>query len=216
VGKLIGGLSNSCEEVEFDIYPEASRPSISWQIAYEELRGPEIYFPWGENADNGSWISVFDKYIRVKARVCGGDIGGSPGRFKAIYRVWWQEPPAGQVNRTGSYVTWDNDKIDYVIEPNVVTSDVVEFRLCLGEGLTWEKRLNLPDGLGNSWNLIVKDNERCDTEGLWANQVSNGQVLSFSKEKGIILGMKVVYAISLRDLGDLRGGSRVTFTWVKD
>jgi hypothetical protein len=92
VGALPAGISNSCEEVEFDIFPEAVRPANA-QIAYEELRGPETYFPWGENADNGSWITVFNDHIHVKARVCGGAVGGSPGRFKAIYRVWWQPSP---------------------------------------------------------------------------------------------------------------------------
>ena len=223
VGKLVGGLSNSCEEVEVDIFPPEAKPlysQITYQLAYEELRGPETHFPWGENADNGSWISVFDNHIRVKARVCGGDIFGSPGRFKAIYRVWWRAQPVGQVLRTGSFETWDHDKIEYVIEPNVVASDMVEFGLCLGHGLTWEKRINMPDDLSNSKDLIVKDSKQCDTESLLANQVSHGQVLGqvliFSKEKGLFAGITNVYYLPLSDLGNLPGGARVTFTWVKD
>jgi hypothetical protein len=84
-----GPIIPSCEKQEFDIFPEAPRPPNS-KVAYEELRGPETFFPWGENGDNGSWIQVFDDHIHVKAQVCGGAIGGSPGRFKAIYRVSWQ------------------------------------------------------------------------------------------------------------------------------
>ncbi len=209
-----GPIIPSCEEVEFDIFPEAPRPPNS-QIAYEELRGPETYFPWGENNDNGSWITLFDDHIRVKAKVCGGALGGSPGRFKAIYRVWWKVMPPGEIRRTGSFVTPDKDDIHYVIEPHAVASDIVEFQLCLGPGLTWEKKLNLPDGIGNSWDLIVRDNKRCDTNSLWAGQVLNGQKLTFSKAKEFGR-VRAIHTLALSDLGTLPGGTRVTFTWMKD
>ena len=94
VAETPGPIFPSCEKQEFDIYPEASRPANS-VVHYEELRGayPEVFFPWGENADNGSWITVLGDHIHVKAQVCGGALFGSPGRFKAIYRVWWGDPP---------------------------------------------------------------------------------------------------------------------------
>jgi hypothetical protein len=88
-GALPFGWSNSCEQVEFDIFPEVSRPPNS-RIKYEELPGPETFWPWGKDANNGSWVTSFDDHVHVKARVCGGGLGGSPGRFKAIYRVWWE------------------------------------------------------------------------------------------------------------------------------
>ena len=95
-----GPIFPSCEKQEFDIYPEAPRPPDS-VVAYQELRGsyPEVHFPWGENADNGSWIQSRGDYIHVKAQVCGGALGGSPGRFKALYRVWWQPKPVDQPPR---------------------------------------------------------------------------------------------------------------------
>jgi hypothetical protein len=93
VGVLPFGLSNSCEEVNFDIFPEPSRPPGA-HIGYEERRGPETYWPWGEDANNGSWITGYDDHVHIKARVCGGPVFGSPGRFKAIYRVWWQVAPS--------------------------------------------------------------------------------------------------------------------------
>jgi hypothetical protein len=86
---------NACEEVDFTMNPEAARP-FNYEIGYEELRGPETYFPHGQDANNGSWITV-DPFsrdsIRIKAKVCGGFFGGSPGRFKAIYNVWWERRP---------------------------------------------------------------------------------------------------------------------------
>lgn len=93
---LVGrsGWINTCEKQEFDIAPEAPRPS-NGIVKYQELRSsyPELYFPWGENSDNGSLITIFSDHIHVKAGICGGGIGGSPGRFKALYRVWWEEGP---------------------------------------------------------------------------------------------------------------------------
>lgn len=95
VGALPFGMSNSCEAVDFTLAPEQQRPEprSDWMIAYEERRGPETFFPWGQDANNGSWIDVNDDHIRVRARVCGGALFGSPGRFKAIYRVWWTPRP---------------------------------------------------------------------------------------------------------------------------
>jgi hypothetical protein len=86
------GWSTSCEEVDFDIFPEASRPPNS-RIKYEELPGPEIFWPSGKDDNNGSWVTSFDDHVHVKARVCGSGLWGSPGRFKAIYRVWWEPLP---------------------------------------------------------------------------------------------------------------------------
>jgi hypothetical protein len=78
----------SCEQAEFDLSPEAPRPAGS-HVAYQESRGPECHFPWGQDANNGSWVTVYDDHIHVRAQVCGWFFGGSPGRFKALYRVWW-------------------------------------------------------------------------------------------------------------------------------
>ena len=211
-----GPIVPSCEQVEVDLAPDGDipRPSNSF-VGWEELRGPECFFPWGENADNGSWVRVFDDHIRIKARVCGGALGGSPGRFKAIYRVWWEQRPPGSLRRTGSFTTSDRDDIAYVIDPGTVGLDIVEFKICLGPGITWEKRLNMPDGQGSSWDLIARDNIRCATNTLWANQVLNGQSLTFSKAK-FLGAMTPVHTLPLSSLGSLPPGTRVTFTWMKD
>jgi len=91
-----GPIIPSCESQEFDLAPETARPPNS-VVGYEELRGsyPDVYFPWGENNDNGSWVTNLGDHIHVKAKVCGGALFGSPGRFKALYRVWWS--PTDQI-----------------------------------------------------------------------------------------------------------------------
>jgi len=88
-------VPGECQEVSFDLTPDAPRPpgaNIQWQ----EFRGPETLFPPGVSGGSGSWITPLtspgtsgaDK-VNIRARVCG-QYAGSPGRFKAIYRVWWQ------------------------------------------------------------------------------------------------------------------------------
>jgi len=79
-----------CEAAILGVVPEAPRPSPSSVIGWEELRGPETFWPLGENAQNGSWVTDLGNAILVNASVCGGGVGKSPGRFKAFYRVWWK------------------------------------------------------------------------------------------------------------------------------
>jgi len=93
-----GPIIPSCEEASFTLAPPTSRPSAAASLRYEELIGPETYFSWGQDANNGSWVTyvpfagnpVAAYAIMVRAKVCGGALGGPPGRFKALYRVWWQ------------------------------------------------------------------------------------------------------------------------------
>jgi hypothetical protein len=193
--------------------PETPRPANS-ELTFQELRGPECYFPVGQNANNGSWIVRYDDHIRIKAKVCGGGLGGAPGRFKALYRVWWTVKPPEQLTRFGSFTTvTDGNTITYMIEPGVVNTGTVEFKLCLGPGLTAQKQMNLPDGLGSSWNITVQDNIRCAHESLWANQVYNGQTLTFLKANPFL---SRVHTLPLSGLGPIPPGSRVTFTWIND
>ncbi len=117
-------------------------------------------------------------------------------------------PPAA-AGRTGGFLTSDGDYIQWEAEPSAVSADRVSFELCLGSGLTWEKHMNLPDGLGHSSDLVVKDQTRCAADTLRANQVNNGQLLTFYKYKGgLNLGvMTKVQEIFLSGFGTTGGNS---------
>jgi hypothetical protein len=78
-----------CQAAALDLSPDQPRPPGA-SLGWEELRGPETFWPNGENASNRSTITDLGDRIAVRARVCGGGLGGSPGRFKAFYRVWWK------------------------------------------------------------------------------------------------------------------------------
>ncbi len=82
-----------CERAIFEVVPDAPRPAPSSVVAWEEIEGPETRWPHGgRDAQNGSWVtSLGDRIlVLVDAGVCGAGLHGSPGRFKAFYRVWWK------------------------------------------------------------------------------------------------------------------------------
>ncbi|MFN0181284.1 MAG: hypothetical protein ACKVZ0_20955 [Gemmatimonadales bacterium] len=89
---------NSCATVAHKLRPDTPQPPGTTRLGFQELRGPETFFPWGETprSPDGSLVNLMHDpsqggwYVQIAARVCGGGFGGSPGRFKAIYRVWWQ------------------------------------------------------------------------------------------------------------------------------
>lgn len=142
---------------------------------------------------------------------------GQAARMKAVLTSddWRNKLLAGQALRTGWFKTSDGDSITYTIEPFGSPSNEVGFRLCLAGSVTWAKRLTMPDGQGSSWDLNASGSNSCATNSLWATQVTNGQSLTFSKAK--LLG--VITSVLVKPLNDflpLPGGSRVTFTWVKD
>jgi hypothetical protein len=129
----------SCQSQEFDVIPEAPRPPNT-VVAYEELRAgyPEVYFPGGENQDTGSWVTNLGDHIHVKAKVCGQQFG-SPGRFKALYRVWWT-PTEQAVPRPLTYyriLTFAGKVLD--VEANSCTdgAHVIQYTWNGGDNQRW-------------------------------------------------------------------------------
>jgi hypothetical protein len=123
----------------------------------------------------------------------------------------WSEMDAGELRTQDSA-----DLIRYNIERGVLVNDppVVVFKLHIGETSTgWRKNINMPDGLGSNWDIGV-DGKGAEAENsLWADQVRNGQVLTFSKAK--FLGV-MTSVLQLGDLSGLRPNDRVTFSWITD
>jgi hypothetical protein len=116
----------------------------------------------------------------------------------------------------GTMATNDNDTINYRIEKNAVSQDVVEFVLELGNGITWWKAINMPDGEGNDWDIECQDNNRIASNGLWAGQVRNGQCLTFKKAKFGGRHQSNAEGYKLCNLEKLIPGTKVIFTWIRD
>jgi len=108
----------------------------------------------------------------------------------------------------------DADLIGYVVQKNAVPPQVVEFTLIIGNTSSgWAKAIIMPDGLGSQWEIRAQGRGASATNGLWADQVHNGQVLTFRKPKFLGIWTDV---IQIGFLGDLDPGDRVVFTWRRD
>jgi hypothetical protein len=97
--------------------------------------------------------------------------------------------------------------IDHGGDPNTVV-----FRLNNQSPEGWDKALVLRDGLGGQWWIQAKGFGQAEN-GLWADQVRNGQPIDFWKPK--FLG-QWTDIFSVRGLERLAPGSVVTFTWKND
>jgi hypothetical protein len=116
---------------------------------------------------------------------------------------------------TGSFATEDPaDLIDYVVQKNAAPLAVVEFSLVLGHTTSgWAKAIIMPDGLGSQWEIRAQGRGASASNGLWAEQVRNGQVLTFRKPGFLGIWGDV---IQIGFLADLDPGDRVVFTWRHD
>ena len=116
---------------------------------------------------------------------------------------------------SGSFATEDAaDLIDYQVQKNAVPPDVVEFSLVIGHTSSgWAKAIIMPDGLGSQWAITAQGRGASASNGLWADQVKNGQVLTFRKPKFLGIWFDV---IQIGFLSDLDPGDRVVFTWRRD
>ena len=116
---------------------------------------------------------------------------------------------------SGTFGTEDPaDHISYVVQKNAVPADVVEFRLVIGHTSTgWAKAIIMPDGEGSQWVIKARGRGASATNGLWAHQVKNGQVLTFRKPGFLGIWKDT---IEIGYLEDLDPGDRVVFTWNKD
>jgi hypothetical protein len=124
-------------------------------------------------------------------------------------------PPRWSDQDSGTFGTNDRaDAIDYLIERGAVGADIVAFRLVVDPASSgWKKAIDMPDGEGNSWRIEAEGHGGWGENSLWAHQPQNGQALIFLKAK--FLG-QLTAVLELGDLGGLRGGDRVTFTWKQD
>jgi len=116
---------------------------------------------------------------------------------------------------SGSFATDDPaDLISYLIQKNAASPAVVEFSLVIGHTTSgWPKAIIMPDGLGSKWAITAQGRGGSASNGLWADQVKNGQVLTFRKPKIFGIWFDVV---EIGFLGDLEPGDRVVFTWRRD
>jgi hypothetical protein len=106
------------------------------------------------------------------------------------------------------------DSISWNISRGSLDPQIVTFRLEIYPATTgWDKAINMPDGLGSSWDIVARGRGGSAENSLWADQVNNSQVLTFRKPKFLGIWFDV---LSLGDLAGLRPGDLATFRWMRD
>jgi hypothetical protein len=152
-----------------------------------------------KNADKGSGV-----FLTAPLFPLGGVILIPSTRYVAE-NDGWSSKPETVIGST------EGDIIETLVEQNGDPQTVV-FRLRNQCESGWEKAFLLRDGLGGEWFIKAPGFGQAQ-EGLWADQVRNGQALAFWKPKFAYLWKEI---FSVRDLDKLAPGSVVTFTWVRD
>lgn len=117
---------------------------------------------------------------------------------------------------SGMFQTEDSaDRLEYQIQQNAVSADIVEFSLQSSVRGMWRKVLVLRDGLGSQWDIAIDPSQGTSSasNSLWAAQVRNNQALSLWKAKTFGI---MTWVLDIQNLSPIAPGSRVTFTWLKD
>lgn len=203
-----------------DVMADAMASVIAHEVS-EAVTDPDLnawFDPTGEeNADKCSW--TFGTTYRTRNGALANMRLGE--RDFLIQQNWVNLGPGYcstglAPSQFGRLDTADGaDILAWHVERAVVSSDIVEFRLCQQAALTWQKTLVMRDGTGGRWNLTVRDDTKCVTDSLWAHQVNNGQVFPVYKAK-VFGRMTNVGEIDPSDFLPLPPGSRLTFTWLRD
>jgi hypothetical protein len=158
-------------------------------VAVEKGNGIYIYFL------TPLWIAGLWNVAYVEARDPTG--------------VQWSQQSGGEFG-TADPADW----IEYTIEHGVAAADSVLFRLRMtGATSGWRKILQVPDGEGNTFPIDLNGQYTAGEVSLWANQVRNGQALTFEKAK---TWGQMTPVHQLGELQFLQAGDVVEFRWVRD
>jgi Repeat of unknown function (DUF346) len=90
-GLVIWADVGKVNSIEVMLQPKTAKPDPSWKVGFQEVLGPECV-----NANPGPGIHYtsveeLGDAIRVIAQTGGGNgVGATPGRIRALYRVWWE------------------------------------------------------------------------------------------------------------------------------
>lgn len=158
-----------------------------------------------------------------KAQIQRADVGNGVYLtlpWAAIYLGQFWLIIVGSV-RTGLGAAWgkandgdirddDNDIITFHIDHNAVGNDAVEFVLTTQSEL-WKKWLILDDGRGGRWIVETDGPKTNNRNSLYVYQLLTGH-MEFWKAKAFGVMWKRIEA----PIAHLKGGNRVTFTWIRD
>lgn len=114
---------------------------------------------------------------------------------------------------SGTFVSPGNDVVEWSIEHGVTGGDVAEFQLDNEEKDGTRREFKLRDGLGGEWTIQARFGTVVGN-GLYTNQLANGQKFTFRKPQINIGPIDYwIDAFDIEGIERVKGGDRVTFTW---
>ena len=90
-----GLFAGDQQALDVDIYPPGPQPS-GMRAAVQENVGPETNFSTiieGNASKSGAALTLYPDHVHVHVKVQGQAAWGAPGKFKALYRVYWEPIP---------------------------------------------------------------------------------------------------------------------------
>jgi hypothetical protein len=121
-------------------------------------------------------------------------------------------PPDWATRNEGTLTGAGGDTVQYHIDRAAGDPNVVVFRLRNECQSGWDKAFVLRDGQGGEWVVLAHGFSQAEN-GLYANQVHNGQSFTFRKP-GFLGVWHDVFSIG--GLDPLNGGGVVTYIWIRD
>jgi hypothetical protein len=111
--------------------------------------------------------------------------------------------------RTGD----DCDEIEFRVDYNVVSSDLVNFTIAPASGITWWKAIEIP--IGSSEYRMFEIQDGSTNGGMIAKQaIDSSRPMRFWKAKAF--GVHTLLSFTWNVLFALPGGSHLTLTWRRD
>jgi len=137
---------------------------------------------------------------------------GAPGVAVPSTRFGGDINQGWVAQQNGTFVSVGGDRVDYLVENGIVDPAIVRFRMINQTQSRWDKSFVLRDGGGSQWE-IRSTVSGLGQEDLYANQVLNGQQITFRKPS---FGGWWIDVFSVGGLAALQPGDQATFTWVQD
>ncbi|TCK27408.1 hypothetical protein [Pseudonocardia endophytica] len=120
-----------------------------------------------------------------------------------------QDIPSDWASRdTGTFVSDHGDRVAWSIERGAIPAGVAAFRL--RDEVADSREFRLRDGTGGEWTVQARPGTQAEN-GLYADQLGNGQQFTFRRPTGFLDVWTDAFAIG--GIEGVRGGDRVTYTW---
>jgi hypothetical protein len=118
-------LSGADKSLTVDLAPPGPRPGPHSRLFVREFVGPETNFRSiveGNHGLDGAQMTLAGDHVRLHVAVHGEPFAGPPGKFKAVYRVGWENDPASYL--LAVLVSPESETIPYDVPVTVTVTAI--------------------------------------------------------------------------------------------